>query len=72
MSFVTKKGSRWCQEELLRKLKHHYVQGVEPWEDSKYQNGKNTLNKIAKSDMKPGYPKPTGFTPEGQGGGDSA
>ena len=68
MSFVDKKGKSVASGRVVKETKTHFiVQGVDALgRDSKYKNGQNFRVKIAKKDMKAGYPKPTGYTTRGK------
>ena len=68
MSFVDKKGKSVASGRVVKEIKTHFiVQGVDALgRDSKYRNGQNFRVKIAKKDMKAGYPKPTGYTTRGR------
>ena len=68
MSFVDKKGRSVASGRVVKETKTHFiVQGVDALgRDSKYRNGQNFRVKIAKKDMKAGYPKPTGYTTRGK------
>ena len=68
MSFVDKKGRSVASGRIVKETKTHFiVQGVDALgRDSKYRNGQNFRVKIAKKDMKAGYPKPTGYTTRGK------
>ena len=67
MSFVDKKGNSVASGRVVKETKTHFiVQGVDALgRDSKYRNGQNFRVKIAKKDLKAGYPKPTGYTTRG-------
>jgi len=67
MSFVDKKGGSVASGRVVKETKTHFiVQGVDALgRDSKYRNGQNFRIKIAKKDLKAGYPKPTGYTTRG-------
>ena len=67
MSFVEKKGRSVASGRVVKETKTHFIiQGVDALgRDSKYRNGQNFRIKIAKKDLKAGYPKPTGYTTRG-------